>query len=75
MGHSRSGEAIIIVYLLNKLKYLPEYPTEIFFDNYNFQKKALFSISVTNDGYILLGRSLEFSDVNLFAIHGIYDGD
>ncbi|CAF1582385.1 unnamed protein product [Adineta ricciae] len=75
MGHSRGGEAIVIAHLFNKLKFLPDYPTNISFNNYNFGIKALFSISGTNDDYMPLGRSLQLRDVTMFAIHGIYDGD
>ena len=75
MGHSRGGEAIIIAYLLNQLNYLPEYPSDVHFTNYNFGIKALFSIGATIDGYQPLGRSLHYSNVNLFALQGIYDGD
>ena len=75
MGHSRGGEAIIIAYLFNQLTFLPEYPSNVQFTNYNFGIKALFSIGGTEDGYMPLGRTLQFSDVTLFAIHGIYDGD
>jgi hypothetical protein len=75
MGHSRGGEAIVIAYLFNQLNYLPDYPSNVLFPNYNFQIKVLFSISGTSDGYMSLGRSIQFSDVTLFAIHGIYDGD
>jgi hypothetical protein len=75
MGHSRGGEAIFIAYLFNKLKFLPDYPSDISFNNYNFQIKALFSIGGTTDGYMPLGNSLQLHDVTMFAIHGIYDGD
>ena len=75
MGHSRGGETIVIAYLINQLKYLPEYPSNIHFDNYNFNIKVLFSIGGTSDHYMPLGRNLKFSDVTLFALHGVYDGD
>ncbi|CAF1106904.1 unnamed protein product [Rotaria sordida] len=75
MGHSVGGETIVIAYMLNKLKYLPDYPTSISLNNYNFGIKALFSISGTDDGYTPLGHSLESHDVTMFGIHGIYDGD
>jgi hypothetical protein len=75
MGHSRGGEAIAIAYLFNQLNYLPDYPSNVLFTNYNFQIKVLFSISGTTDGYMSLGHSIQLSDVTLFAIHGIYDGD
>ncbi|CAF4977163.1 unnamed protein product [Rotaria sp. Silwood1] len=75
MGHSRGGEAIVIAYVLNKLKVLPDYPTNISFNDYNFGIKALFSVSGTDYGYIPLGHSLVFHDVTMFGIHGIYDGD
>lgn len=75
MGHSRAGEAIVTAYILNQLNYLPEYPSDVHFTDYNFGIKALFSIGATIDGYQPLGRSLQYSDVNLFAIQGIYDGD
>ncbi|CAF3234527.1 unnamed protein product, partial [Rotaria sp. Silwood2] len=75
MGHSCGGEAIIIAYLFNKLNVLPDYPTDVLFNNYNFGIKALFSIGGTDDGYMPLGRSLQLYDVTMFAIHGIYDGD
>jgi hypothetical protein len=75
MGHSRGGEAITIAYLFNQLNYLPDYPSNVLFKNYNFGIKVLFSISGTEDGYTPLGRSLQLSDVTMFGIHGIYDGD
>ncbi|CAF1095385.1 unnamed protein product [Rotaria sordida] len=75
MGHSRGGEAIVIAYLFNKLNFLPDYPSDILFNNYNFGIKVLFSIGGTDDGYMPLGRSLQLYDVTMLAIHGIYDGD
>ncbi|CAM2722322.1 unnamed protein product [Rotaria socialis] len=75
MGHSRGGETIVIAYVLNKLKFLPDYPGSISLSNYNFEIKALFSISGTDDGYTPLGYSLESHDVTMFGIHGIYDAD
>jgi hypothetical protein len=75
MGHSVAGESITIAYLLNQLKYFPEYPSDLSFSNYDFGIKVLFSISGTTDGYMPLGRSLHLNGVNMFAIHGIYDGD
>ncbi|CAF2444102.1 unnamed protein product [Rotaria sp. Silwood2] len=75
MGHSRGGETIVIAHMLNKLKFLPDYPTTISLSDYNFGIKALFSISGTDDGYTPLGYSLESHDVTMFGIHGIYDGD
>ena len=60
MGHSRGGETIAITALFN---------------NYQFRIKALFSISGTDDGYMPLGRSLQLSDIAMFGIHEIYDGD
>ncbi|CAF2102784.1 unnamed protein product [Rotaria magnacalcarata] len=75
VGHSRGGEAIVIAYMLNKLKFLPDYPGSISLSNYNFEIKALFSISGTNDGYTPLGYKLKSHDVTMFGIHGIYDAD
>ncbi|CAF0973935.1 unnamed protein product [Rotaria sp. Silwood1] len=75
MGHSRGGETIVIAHMLNKLKFLPDYPTTISLSDYNFGIKALFSISGTVDFYKPLGYDLESHDVTMFGIHGIYDGD
>ncbi|CAF3579604.1 unnamed protein product [Rotaria sp. Silwood1] len=74
-GHSRGGETIVIAYVLNKLRFVPQYPTGVSLTNYNFGIKALFSIAGTDDGYMLLGRSLESYDVSMFGIHGVYDAD
>ncbi|CAF3516125.1 unnamed protein product [Rotaria sp. Silwood1] len=75
MGHSRGGEAIVIAYLFNKLNFLPDYPSNVLFNNYSFGIKALFSIGGTDDNYMPLGRTLQLYDVTMFAIHGIYDAD
>ncbi|CAF1224158.1 unnamed protein product [Rotaria sordida] len=63
MGHSHAGEAIVVAYILNKLKFVPEHPTGASSTDYGFGIKALFSISGIADGYMLLGRSLEIYDV------------
>ena len=60
---------------MNQLKYFPEYPSDLSFSDYNFGIKVLFSISSTTDGYMPLGRSLHLTNVNMFAIHGMHDGD
>ncbi|CAF3892929.1 unnamed protein product [Rotaria sordida] len=75
MGHSRGGEAIAVAYVLNKFKFVPQYPTGISLIDYDFGIKALFSIAGTNYNYKFLGRSLELNDVSMFGIHGVYDGD
>lgn len=75
MGHSRGGETIVIAHMLNKLKYLPDYPGSLSLSDYNFGIKVLFSISGTDDDYSPLGYGLKSQDVTIFAIHGIYDAD
>lgn len=75
MGHSVAGESITIAYLINQLKYFPEFPSDLSFSDYNFGIKVLFSISGTTDAYMPLGRSLHLTNVNMFAIHGMHDGD
>lgn len=42
MCHSHGGETIAIAEMLNKLKFLPDYPTTIPMNNYSFGIKALF---------------------------------
>jgi hypothetical protein len=73
VGHSRGGEAIAVVSHFNKLEYMTQFPS-IKFD-YNFGIKSLFSIAGTDNSFRNMGNKLVLSDINYFAMNGMYDAD
>lgn len=71
-GHSRGGEAVAIAQVFNKLKYNPDNGKEL---DYNFNIKAVASVSATVDQYNFSDKDLSMSDVNYLCIHGSNDYD
>ncbi len=73
VGHSRGGEAVAIAAAFNRLPYHPDDATVVF--DYDFDIRAVASISPVDGQYRPGDRQLPLGDINYLVLHGAHDMD